>query len=277
MKKYLLIAKKFAYIKRGAWTASVDLKNEFSEYIDVRDCKTIKKISDISSEYEKLIFITQVPKLYSLNLNVLTLRNVNHLIYLRSEHVSPLYNSCSNGFYYYKEHTNIKNYIPFIPNLPKYENKNETTGFYYRPWLNPDSCQWFIDTYKNNDKPIMTMGDIPLGFVKRKNWEHTTDRNHFFKNISHYIYVKSLRFIDPFPTSLCEAVQTGKRISIIDIGKRSFKDGIDDIIDCINYDSSILEFGNWIKWYRRILDNGFNNGMDRNYNNMVNWILKEIM
>jgi hypothetical protein len=277
-KKYLFIPKKFGKLKRGAWMASLDLKETFDEFIDIRESRSIRRISDVVNDYEKLIFITQVPHLYHLNISFIALRNINHLIYLRGEYVSPLYNSCNNGFHYYREHNQIKHYIPFIPNLPKYENKNYRVGFYYRPWLNPDSCKWFIDNYVDNDIPIMTMGSVPIRLLQRKNWKHTFDRNEFFSNITDYIYVKSKKFNDPFPTSLCEAVQTGKNIKIIDIGYRPFKDGINDIEDCINYDDSLLNFSNWIKWYGNILNNGFNNVMDRNkYNNFSNWILNEVI
>jgi len=278
-KKYLFIAKKFKKIKRGSWTTSKDLKEEFPNYIELKENTKIKNLKNEVLDYEKVVLITQVPHLYNMGINIISLKDIKHTIFIRNEYNVPLYNSCTNGFYYYKNHKNIKNYIPFIPNIKTtHEPKNELIGFYYRPWLNTDSCVWFLDSYKNNDIPIMTMGDIPRKFIKRKNWQHTTDREEFFSKITYYIYPKSTLYIDPFPTSICEAIQAGKKIHLPNIGGRRWKDGIDDIEDCIKYDRNILNFNVWKNWYNKILNNNFNNIMDRRkYNNMVDWILKEVI
>ena len=63
---------------------------------------------------------------------------------------------------------------------------------------------------------------------------HTTNSQEFFSNIDYYLYAKSKTFIDPWPTTLEEAIQINKEIIILDKG-RNFEDGIDDVLSCCNY------------------------------------------
>lgn len=275
--KYLLIAKKFGKLKRGAWTASYDLSEYFSQYITLKEDIEIKNIKGVVSNYDKVIFITQVPHLYSFPVNFLTLYDVNHLIFIRDEYNLPSYNSCTNGFYYYKEHKSIKNYIPFIPNIKVDKPKEERIGFYYRPYLNPDACNWFVDNYRYNDIPIMTMGEIPIKFIKRRNWCHTYDRNEFWSNITTYVYPMSIKYIDPFPTSIAEAIQTGKEVLFPNIGDRNYKDGIDDCIEVYNYDRTLFNFSNYVSYYTNLFNNNMNNHINRyKYKSIIDYILSII-
>lgn len=255
--------------------ASEDIRKKFKNSIKVIEDTKIKRLEDLKCK--KVILRTQSPTLYNFPVNIISLSKVPHLIYIRSEYNIDPYNSCTNGFHYFNEHIDIKNYIPFIPNIKiKLQPQQRTIGFYYRPWLTPDSCKWFMDNYLHKDIPVVTMGKEPIESINKKNWYHTTIREEFFSLITDYIYVKSLDFVDPFPTSLCEAVQCNKRIKIVDIGHRDWKDGIDDIEDCIKYDRSILNFDTFISFYEKMIENGFDNRMSRNYKTMDEWIIKSV-
>ena len=277
MKKYLFVAKKFVNLKRGAWTVSKDLADYFPKYITLKEDMYVFSIKDVVSDYDKVIFVTQVPYLYSFPVHFLSLYNVDHLIFIRSEHNIQSYNSCTNGFYYYKYHKDIKNYIPFIPNVKAEQPNEERYGFYYRPYLNSDACNWFIETFKDDDRPIMTMGKIPVPFLERKNWSHTYDRNEFWSNITHYYYPITTKYVDPFPTSIVEAIQTGKEVLFPYLGDRNYKDGIDDCIEVIKYDRSLFNFSNYIEYYSNLLDNGMNNYINRyKYKCIIDYILSII-
>lgn len=275
--KYLFIAKKFVNLKRGAWTASEDLSKKFPQSIDIIEDTKVSSLDDVAVSYDKVVLVTQVPHLYAFPVNFLSLHRNDHLIYIRSEHNLPYYNSCTNGFYYYSEHEDIKHYIPFIPNLKPTKITEERYGFYYRPYLNPDACQWFVDNFKDNDIPIMTMGVLPKPFIKRKNWKHTYNRNEFWSSISSYFYPISTKYIDPFPTSVVEAMQTGKVVIFPSLGVRNYKDGIDDCIEVYRYGKDLFNFNNFVSYYNSVISNGMNNTIDRiKYNNIVSYILSII-
>lgn len=276
--KYLFIAKKFPKIKRGAWTASEDLRRVFPNNITLKTDNRVHKIRGVAPLYDKIVLVTQVPHLYHFAVNFLSLHGINHLIFIRSEHNEPFFNSCTNGFYYYKEHEDIKNYIPFIPRLPVMrEPQEERIGFYHRPYLNPDACKWFIDKYKDNDIPIITMGEYIAAFKNRRNWVHTYERDYFWKNTSTYLYPRSTTYVDPFPTSVVEALQTGKKVLIHNLGPRNYKDGIDDVLDVCNYDRNLFNFSNFVSYYRNLLSNGMESYIDRyNYNTLSSYLLSII-
>ena len=272
--KYLFVAKKFVDLKRGAWTASNDLAEYFPQYIILKEDKEIQSLKGVVNGYEKIVFVTQVPHLYSFPLHFLSLHNTRHLIFIRSEHNMVSYNSCTNGFYYYKEHKDIKNYIPFIPNVKASEPKEERFGFYYRPYLNPDACRWFLENFKDKDYPIMTMGKLPVDFINKKNWKHTYNREEFWSNITTYIYPISTQYVDPFPTSIVEAVQTGKKVLFPSLGIRNYKDGIDDCMEVIKYDSSLFLFDLYKSFYTNLFNNGMNNYIIRyKYKCIIDYIL----
>jgi hypothetical protein len=272
--KYLFIAKKFVHLKRGAWTASHDLADSFPQYITLKEDKEIDTIKGVVNGFDKVVFVTQVPHLYSFSVHFLSLYEIDHLIFIRSEHNMASYNSCTNGFYYHKEHPDIKNYIPFLPNVKAEEPKKECFGFYYRPYLNPDSCKWFIDNFKDNDHPVMTMGEMPIPMLKRDNWSHTYDRKKFWSNITTYIYPISTKYVDPFPTSIVEAIQTGKRVLTPSLGIRKYKDGIDDCIEVMKYDSSLFNFSLYESFYTNLFNTGMNNYINRyKYKCIIDYLL----
>ena len=111
----------------------------------------------------------------------------------------------------------------------------------------------------------------------------------FFSEITHYFYPTSKYFVDPFPHSLLEAVQTGKTIIIPKI-ERDFKDGIDDIKDVINwYEEYNPIVGNtnkdqplraavWKKFYEKVFSCNWEYKFDRNkYKNLYDFIQGEVL
>ena len=102
-------------MKRGGYTIPQRFCQEHSTYCDfLEDRKSIKKLNLLSEKYKRIIFWTQVPRCYTPKLYFTKLRNIDHVFYLRNEHLNPLYNSCQNGFYYYRQHPKIKFFIPMI-------------------------------------------------------------------------------------------------------------------------------------------------------------------
>jgi hypothetical protein len=243
-----------------------------------------------------LIFRTQVPRCYSLPINFVKLRNLNHIIYLRARYLSPFYNSCTNGFYYYKMHDGIQNYVPMITDFPKIKNQPSEIclGFYVRKWLTPDSFDLFVDILNslNHKYNLCIMGDKNEQLKNHpniKSFKHTNDNYEFFSTITHYFYPTSNYFVDPFPHSVLEAVQTGKQIIFPEI-PRNHKDGIDDIKDCIGWfkrfdkdfkidnSNQPLTASNFKKFYQMIFDNNWEYTFDRQkYKTMLEWIEGEVL
>ncbi|MBY8999671.1 MAG: hypothetical protein KGD64_02030 [Candidatus Heimdallarchaeota archaeon] len=296
--KYLVIGHKFGALKRGGFVVSKRFCEEHPN-----DCKFIQDIKArgrslniLNEKYRRLIFRTQVPRCYSIPINFVKLRKLNHIIYLRARYLSPLYNSCTNGFYYYKMHENIRHYIPMITNFPEIteQPKDVCLGFYVRKWLTPDSFNCFVDILDNMKEKydLCIMGDQNDQLKNHpniKSFKHTNDNYEFFSRITHYFYPTSGYFVDPFPHSVLEAVQTGKQIIFPKID-RPHKDGIDDIKDCIvwhkefNQDIYLdnsnqpMTAENFRKFYQMIFDNNWEYDFNRDkYNRMIDWIVGEVL
>ena len=298
MKKYLLISHKFLDTKRGAHTTSQRLMNEFPDYLDHLNDLDSQNLEELNEEYKRIIFITQAPHMYHIKMNYSRLKAINPIIFLRGDKNPILYESCNNGFYYYKTYKNIKYYIPFITDFNPYKQKSHLKpciGFYIRRFLVPDSHLRCIDFLKNlkHEVNVVTMGNnIPeiKSIPNVKSYKHTYDNKEFFSNISHYVYPASKKFQDPFPNTVLEAIQSNKQIIFLDIPNRNHVDGIDDIKDCIkwhkdfnpdlNYDNSncILKFNNFKKFYIDLFNNNFEYSFDREKYKVFNeWIESEIL
>ena len=294
--KYLVIGHKFGALKRGGFVVSKRFCEEHPN-----DCKFIQDIKArgleiLNEKYRRLIFRTQVPRCYSIPINFVKLRKLNHIIYLRARYLSPLYNSCTNGFYYYKMHEKIQNYIPMITDFPKIDKQPSSIclGFYVRKWLTPDSFNCFVDILDNMKEryDLCIMGDENDQLENHPNirsFKHTNDNYEFFSRITDYFYPTSRHFVDPFPHSVLEAVQAGKQIIFPKID-RPHKDGIDDIKDCINWHEDfnpdvnldnkcqLLTASNFRNYYQRIFDNNWEHRFERGkYNRMIDWIVGEVL
>lgn len=273
--KYLVIGHKFGDLGRGGFHVSKRFCDEHPDECEFLEDKKARDFEKLQSQYRRLIFRTQVPRCYNQPVNFVRLRKINHLIYLRAKYINPLYNNCTNGFYYYQAHKGFDNYIPMITDFPKQENKpkQECLGFYVRKWLTPDSFDCFmnlLDTLKVKTN-VTIMGDPSPEIENHNNvlhYNHTYDNVQFFSEITHYIYPTSKHFVDPFPHSVLEAVQSDKQIVFPEI-PRDFKDGIDDIKDCISwfrtYDSDFrldnskqpLTASNFKKFYQQVFENNW--------------------
>ena len=299
MKKYLLISRKYREAKRGAYTTSERLVKAYPSFLHhMEDCD-IKDLKLLDTQYKRLIFVTQSPNMYRLKINFLTLKNINHIMFLRNEFYPNLYNSCNNGFYYYKENRDIKYYIPFITDF-SIDNDVSTLdipciGFYYRRFLVKDSFSLIKRFVDNLSQPvnICVMGDEPPDIENHPNISfcyYTNNNNEFFKYITHYLHLVSNDFIDPFPNTVLEAVQCNKQIIFYGNDKRKFRDGIDDLKDIVLfhndfypdkiYDNSKhpLRLCNFNKFYLRLFDNNFEYSFNRlRYNSFKEWIEEEIM
>lgn len=275
---YLLISKCYGPKKGGAYTVSKLLTEKYPQYLDL----WIRGYSWDQDQYKKIIFTTQVPRLYRPVVNIVSLKDINHLIFIRDEHNHPLFNSCTNGFWYYKEHESINNYIPFIPDMshikPNFPDR-PCYGFYSRPAKIPDSYSYFIKLIKElpMDVDVCTMG-TPISNMQLvdtvRNYSHEYDNEKFFEKITHFVYPASKVFVDPFPTSLCEAIQAGKEIIIPEIQGRKHKDGVDDLCDALCYDRKLLDFKNFEKFYHQLFKNDFEYSFDRSkYKYFEQWLL----
>ena len=292
---YLITAKKFGDTDRGAHTTSTRFAAEFPNDVEYIETSKATNLEELNDRYKRLIFRTQVPRCYATSVNIVRLLRLNHLIYVRKAYAFPMLNTCTNGFYYYKySEANIKNYIPIITDFPKVKQPDKICiGFYARKWLVPDAFKWFIkklDEWPEVDVFAMGIYEKEIEQKTKGRFRHTYNNIHFFNNITHYVMPKSVSYVDPFPHTLLEAVQSGKQIIIPTIGHRNHKDGIDDIQDCIQWhddfypdkflDNShcLLTFNNFKRFYQDVIQNNFEYSFDkRKYNNMAEWILEEII
>lgn len=299
MKKYLLISVSYRGLKRGAFTISERMVNEHSEYLDHLESKDVIDLRELNEKYKRIIFVTQTPSNYPFPINLVSLRGINYLIYVRSEFNHFGYNSCNNGFYYTHRHSNIRNFIPMITDffIEPVKSDKPCLGFYIRNYLTRDSFDCFLGILSNlhTHVNIYTMGeDIKYNFSEKfeyvESHNHTFDNRTFFSNVTHYVYPESKFYIDPLPYSLIEAAQNGKEIIVPRIDGRHHRDGIDDIKDFItyhtrfipgiSYNNSVLPFSSLLfkKFYRNVFDNNFEHVLDRKkYNTFISWVVGEVL
>ena len=137
----------------------------------------------------------------------------------------------------------FKGFFPTVYEAPFGINNIPSVGYYYRD-MRVESNLAFEEFVKTlpPETPIITMGDdhcINQDVYKDRIWRHTHNNTDFWESCTHYFYHRPKDFIDPLPHTLLEAIQTGHRIiSTTGKGKRKFKDGIDDLLTCIDsYDT----------------------------------------
>lgn len=293
--KYLITGHRFGPKKRGGYTIPSRFCSEHSEYcefIEDRELRNVELIKKLG--YKRVIFWTQVPRCYSFPLNFLKLREIDHVIYLRDEWVNDFYNSCNNGFHYYRTYDQIKHFVPMITDFNVDDKSNDLCfGFYVRKTMIPDSYDCFLDIlsslkFKVN---LYVMGDDDHKLKHHQNvltYTHTHDNKTFFRNVTHYFYPTSKSFQDPFPHSVLEAVQAGRQVIFPEID-RNHKDGIDDIKDCVKWhqtfnDDIYLDNSDhplkpelFKNFYTRLFANNFEYSFDRSkFKNMREWIEYEI-
>lgn len=268
--RYVYVVKKCGSIIRSAWHTSKSVEKRFPNDFSVLDVNDVSDLEKHRDPNTTLIFPYQNMEMYK-DIYNLTKQHKTDIIYSRSENNFGWYNSCSNGFSYWKE-SKIKKFIPFIIDVEPTQQPNKVVlGYYNRPLLTTQSYFKFVDFIKENkvDK-VMLMGvdsSKEISELLGVEVEHTFDRQKFYDSISHYYYYKSKDFVDPYPHTLEEAVKSDKQI-IIDQSDRIFKDGIDDVESCIKYHTtltdtmydntdSILCSDVMERYYRKLLDNNF--------------------
>ena len=179
-----------------------------------------------------------------------------------------------NGYSYYKyNYDKYYNWFPTIYQTYFEKNhNNDAIGYYIRDIRHQSNYAFinFIKTLPSNIK-IITMGTKSLlqnELSQYKNWMHTYDNREFWKLTSHYYYYRCSDFIDPFPHTLLEAIQSNHRIISPISNKRNFVDGIDDLLSCIDFDikfepektgkpCKILTSDYWKKYMYQLISSNF--------------------
>ena len=292
--KYLLIGKKFSKLKRGGHVITKRFVSNFPDHLEYRETSDARDLEKLNEQYKRIIFRTQVPSCYDTPVNIVRLLNINHVIYIRDPFNFPTYNSCTNGFYYYKENPSIKHYVPLITDFPKtIQPQKVCLGFYSRKWLTMDSYIYFINMLEKLPPIDVCIMGSPSRQIKKackKKFKHTYNNLDFFNSITHYVFPKSKQYIDPLPHSLLEAVQAGKQIIIPTIEGRNHRDGIDDIQDFIKYHNEVdidISYDNsncllraevFRNFYLKVFKNNYEHSFDRSkYNNMREWVEGEVI
>lgn len=276
--KYALIGWNDKQQKRGAYTEAAALQSKYPDILDVFDANTKLDINKLHQQYNRLIYTYQNPnKLYSKR--VLDVKYFEKdIVYIRKDIKTLFKYKTTNSFSMYRQNQTVfNNFVPMlIPMFSPDTSIDYNTiklGYYLRPQYRPDDYQMFCDFIYNIQIPVdlYVMGSFVFPFNGKtkliKNLIYTTDNNIFFNNITHYVYSMSNVF-DPWPTTLQEAVNANKQIIILK-QNRSFKDGIDDIMENIKYhtkldtdvfynnSNSIINTWNYDKFYKEVFENEF--------------------
>ena len=118
-------------------------------------------------------------------------------------------------------------------------------------------------------------------------WFHTYDNSEFWRSCSHFFYYRCSDIQDPLPHSLLEAIQSKHRIISPFNKNRLFKDGIDDLISCIDYDEDFhpdrigeycqfLDSDNWAGFMKKISNDDFKITYPVNRPSFREWILESL-
>lgn len=182
------------------------------------------------------IWILHNPKFYDL---VKLVDRANDFSCCRVEFVSMVPGKhLTNGFSYFKS-GRFDGWFPTVYQSHFSCSQALCIGYYARS-VRVQSNLAFIDFAKNLPIwiPIVTMGTKELvegALHGRKNWKHTYSNEEFWKSCSHYFYFRPSDCIDPFPHTLLEAIQSRHQIISPMNLSRSFKDGVDDLLSCIEF------------------------------------------
>ncbi len=297
-REYLFISVSYGKLKRGAYTVSERICHEYApffKHLETNQIEDVLHLKELNKKY-KLIFITQEQTNYSFPLNIITLQNLDYILYSRTN--SKVLNVCNNGFYYSKERS-FPLYIPLITDfkIDKInESKRPVLGFYIRNYLTPDSYQYFLNLLDSLrvDVDVYTMGqadqDLSAIYKHVHTHTHTYDNTIFFSKITHYIYPRSKHYRDPLPHTLIEAVQNNIQIVIPTIEGRDHKDGIDDIIEVSRHHTSfnlnkeldntdtIFRANIFKPFYTQLIENGFTYDCDLDkYKSYTDWLRDQIL
>lgn len=241
----------------------------------------------IIKECNRNIILTQIPFFYRKKKELFN-EVLNAIHFLRPYLVNYFKNSATNGFSVYKTIHGYKFCIPMMYDYhcPIISNNNQQDniiiGYYNTSYRN--TKEWFKQFIKDNDKYIDKVYILGEPMPECPNFIYTKDKDVFFSNITHFVYPMSKTFIDPWPTTLEEAVRCNKQIIILP-SNRNWHDGIDDICSCIRYHTSLnldkyydntncsINMFDLTKYYDTLLfDNNFEYKIDRTkYKSFNEW------
>jgi len=230
------------------------------------------------------IVLTQVPFFYKKKKEFFT-EMFNAIHFLRPYLVNYWKNSATNGFSIYKEIDGYKYCIPMMYNYKCNNNnvKDKIVIGYYNS-IYRGTKEWFKQFVKDNETYIDRIYILGEQIRECPSFIYTTNKDEFFSNITHFVYPMSTSFVDPWPTTLEEAVRCNKQIIILP-SNRNWHDGIDDICSCIRYHTSLnlnryydnancsINMFDLTKYYDALLfDNNFEYKIDRTkYKSFNEW------
>lgn len=230
------------------------------------------------------IVLTQIPYFYKKKKELFT-EMFNAIHFLRPHLVNYWKNSATNGFSIYKEIDEYKYCIPMMYDYKCSNNnvKDKIVIGYYNS-IYRGTKEWFKQFVKDNETYIDRIYILGEQIIECPSFIHTTNKDEFFSNITHFVYPMSTVFIDPWPTTLEEAVRCNKQIIILP-SNRNWHDGIDDICSCIRYHTSLsldkyydnsncsINMFDLTKYYDTLLfDNNFEYKIDRTkYKSFNEW------
>ena len=239
--KNALIVFKDKQTIRGAYTECYRFSLSFPNF----SLYTIEDLKDLSylDECDNVILCTQAPHYYSKYEQIKIIRDYYN--YVRPLNIKKYRKPITNGFSIYKE---VPGYIGYFPMIykPEYDIINKDTdtitiGYYHRPQRDV-MFSLFNNFISNINRKvrifIMNTGNKPSFYNKNiTEIQYTNDAKYFWSNVTHYFYGLD-NYIDPWPTTLQEAVNFNKQIIIIG-NKQKFNDGKNDILNCIKYHSNL--------------------------------------
>jgi hypothetical protein len=236
--KNLILTYKTEKISRGAFFIAKRLAEKYDNLLDYIEHDQIDYNIDYRDKYNKLIFNYQQPNVYSKSiLNFRSLYKYQDIVFIRDEYSNSLYNSFSNGFYYWKNSKSIKSYIPILTFDNKFINNkkdfnNIKIGIYVSIAYTEEYSYYSNFIRDNSDINFLILGDNIYNY---SNVSNTYDNEFFFNEITHYLYIPSIRSPTPFPNTLLEAVLSNVNIIILGLKYRKVQDGVLDIVENINY------------------------------------------
>ena len=104
---------------------------------------------------------------------------------------------------------------------------------------------------------------------------------------SHYFYYRCSDIEDPLPHTLLEAIQSKHRIISPKSKNRTFCDGIDDLLSCIDYDDDFISYNigeycelldakNWKNFMNKISNDDFLINYPVNRPTFKQWIVENL-
>ena len=238
---------------------------------------------------ENRIWQIQNPYLYD---NHKYIKNQDH-VFIRDGFI----NSCvgkkmTNGFSYLKNHRSLYKY--FLPTIYQSNfgiSDVPSIGYYARDCRIQSNIQFgmFTETLPSGT-PVVTMGTkecIEKHISPKVEWFHTYDQDIFWKSCSHYFYYRPSDIEDPLPHTLLEAIQSKHRIISPKSKNRTFYDGIDDLLSCIEYDENFIEYNigeycdlldtkNWKNFMSKISEDDFLISYPVNRPTFKQWIVETL-